>query len=240
MDPGGVGPLGNGQRHDSAFARLLPMGVESRRAGQKDRAIDSHRTAAAATAVTLGAWLAEYQSHQAADGAAIYSAVYYLENSGAAEIEIELPERTELQASWLDHQQLSPRNFQVAEGTYRFRLSEDQRYPTLALHYVSRGPALGRATTIRPALPACSFPVHRSRWTLWTPEQFVPDDLVTGYSARRVPWRQRLFGPLARPVGQEVFPRYMLARGPSCGPRRSKDYEHGSWRSDSPTGWPRA
>ncbi len=163
-----------------------------------------HRTAVAA-AETLVAWLAEYQSHQAADGAAIYSAVYYLENSGAAEVEIMLPEQTELQASWLDQQQLTPRNLQVADRTYRFRLTEGSRYPTLALQYVSRGPALGRATTVEPALPNCSFPVHLSRWTLWTPEQFVPDDLVTGYSARRLPWRQRLFGPLARPVGQEAF-----------------------------------
>jgi len=154
---------------------------------------------------SLVAWLAEFQSHQAADGAAIYSAVYYLENTGAAEVAIEVPEQTELQACWLDEQQLVPSNLQMADRTFRFRLKEGERYPKLALHYVSRGPALGRATTIEPVLPLCSFPVHLSRWTLWTPEQYVPDDLITGYSTRRVPWRQRLFGPLARPVGQEVF-----------------------------------
>lgn len=163
------------------------------------------RSAGALTGNALVAWLAEFQSHQAADGAAIYSAAYFLENSGATEVEIVLPEQTTLQASWLERRQLAQPNPRAADRTYRFHLTEGQRYPTLALQYVSHGPALGRSTTIEPSLPKCSFPVQLSRWTLWTPEQFVPDDLVTGYSARRVPWRQRLFGPLARSVGQDAF-----------------------------------
>ena len=164
-----------------------------------------HRTAAASDSAPLVAWLAEYRSHQAADGAAIYSAVYFLENSGAAELEIALPAQTELQASWLNGQQLEQRPLQAGERTYQFRLTDAGRYPTLALQYVARGPALGRSTSIQPALPLCSFPIRLSRWTLWTPEQFVPDDLITGHSARRVPWRERLFGPLARAVDQEAF-----------------------------------
>lgn len=173
-----------------------------------------HRTPAAPESAPLVAWLAEYRSHQAADGAAIYSAVYYLENSGASGLEIALPAQTELQASWLDGQQLEPSMLQAGERTYRFRLTDATRYSTLALQYVTRGPALGRATKIQPALPQCSFPIRLSRWTLWTPEQFVPDDLITGYSARRVPWRERLFGPLARAVDQEAFLPWRAADWP--------------------------
>ena len=210
VDDTGWTPVGQGNSASGEDASLSLLGCyrwESSPASGIKRIspLTVRRTEVATQVDALVAWLAEYQSHQSADGAAIYSAVYYLENSGGAEVEFQLDEYATLQACWLDHQQLAPRDLQVEDGRFRVRLTEEQRYPILVLQYVVRGPALGRATTIKPVLPNYSFPVHLSRWTLWTPEQFVPDDLVTGYSARRVPWRQRLFGPLARSLGQETF-----------------------------------
>lgn len=174
-------------------------------AGQaaRDAPLEVRRTTVATGSAPLSAWLAEYHTHQSAAGSAICSAVYHLENTGATELVLKLPPGSELQASWLDGVQLEPRDLQTVAGTFRVRLDEQGRYPTLSLRYVVEGAPLGRSTRLGPAVPECEFPIRLSRWTLWTPEQFVPDEAAA--TARRVPWRERLFGPLGRGVGEEVF-----------------------------------
>ena len=153
----------------------------------------------------LLAWLAEYHTLQAADGVALQTAHFWLENLGADEAKVVLPEGAELQEAWLNEQQLELKQLPTEGNTYRFRLNNEQRWPYLALKYSTRESPLGGSARLRPAVPECSFPVNRARWTLWAPEQYEVDTTQENYSLLRVHWWKRLFGPLARSRGETVF-----------------------------------
>ncbi len=153
----------------------------------------------------LTAWLGEFQTVQAANGAALHAASYYLESSGERFASLQLPAEVELQEIWLDNVQIDA-NRSLTEGdTYRVRLGRRDRWHQLSLKYSTRGPALAGSAIIQPVLPECSFPVNLGRWTLWAPEQYEIDNSSQRYSPERYHWWKRLFGPLARPRGESRF-----------------------------------
>ena len=152
----------------------------------------------------LVAWRADYNTLQASDGTAIYVAAYQLENLGAESAHLNLPEGAELEEAWLQGQHFTPEEIFAVDGHYQFRFNDSAPWQTLVVKYVSRGSALGQSARITPALPQCSFPINLSRWTLWTPQQYVIDeDLVHPSNDRR--WWNRLFGPLARSSQNKIF-----------------------------------
>jgi|GEM_PF-5598731 len=152
------------------------------------------------------AWLAEHQTLQAADGAALHVTSYSLENFGVSEAEVVLPARAQLQEAWLDNRQLEPQQITIKENVCRFRFSREQRWPHLALKYSTCEQApLGGAAAIRPDFPLCNFPIHLSRWTLWAPEQYEIDTMQQDYASQRHHWWKRIFGPLARLRGDTIF-----------------------------------
>ncbi len=181
------------------------LGSERTRHRAHPKALSIVRTASKPVEANLFAWLAEVHSLQAAHGDAIYVVTYHLENSGSTGAEIQLPPQAELQEAWLDQQPIQPRDVLVDQHTCRFHFEGTQRWPTLAVQYVVRGPTLGYSTPLQPPLPECSFPVNLGRWTLWLPEQYLVSSSPDGAAAPTHSWHQRLFGPLSRSARESVF-----------------------------------
>ncbi len=153
----------------------------------------------------LVAWVGEYQTVQAADGAALHAANYMLENSGERVAFLKLPGDAELQDIWLNTQRIDTNRSRSADNTYKFSFNGPNRWHRLSLRYSTRTTALGGSAKIQPVLPECSFPVNLGRWTLWAPEQYEIDNALQRYSPQRYHWWKRLFGPLARPRGEARF-----------------------------------
>ncbi len=153
----------------------------------------------------LVAWLAEYATLYAADGTTIHQANYYLENSGAVQAELVLPEGAQLQEAWYNSQQLDIKRISPDERRCTFRLAADQRWQTISVKYLVHGRALGQSTRVRLAEPDCLFPITRGRWTWSTPEQHELAATLAGSSAGEPHWLRRLFGPLVRPRREPIF-----------------------------------
>ena len=163
------------------------------------------RQETAAPAPSLIAWLAEYHTLQAADGASLHTAHFFLENFGADEATIVLPAKAKLQEAWLDDQQLDLKQLATDDNTFQFRLGREQQWPYLALKYSIQAASLERSASLKPAVPECSFAVNQGQWTLWAPEQYEIDATLQNYSSQSVHWWKRLFGPLTRSRGETVF-----------------------------------
>ncbi|NOY40238.1 MAG: hypothetical protein GXP26_00175 [Planctomycetes bacterium] len=153
----------------------------------------------------LIAWLADIQSSLSDDGTAIYVATYHLENSGASGAEFELPPQAKLQNTWLNQQQLDPREVLADDRMCRFHFSDQRRYPTIAIQYVLRGKPLGHSFEFQPKLPRCSYPIKSGRWTLWTPEHFAVESFSNNQTMSPLDWSARLLGPLHRAAGEGIF-----------------------------------
>ncbi len=168
------------------------------------------RETAATLVPPLIAWLAEYDTLQAANGVALHTARYSLENLGTSEAELVLPQGAQLQEAWLGNQPLDLKQLSSQGNTYQFRFGNEQRWPSLFLKYSTRNAPLGGSASIQPVMPRASFPVNRKRWTLWAPEQYEidksshEDSSHYGSSQDMLGWK-RLFGPLARSRGETVF-----------------------------------
>lgn len=153
----------------------------------------------------LVAWSAEYQTLQAANGAALHAANYLLERLGARQAEIELPADAQLQEAWINDRQLDLGNVFSNNNVYSFALEGQGQWHHLGIKYSTRDEALGVSAVIEPSLPVCSFPVNSSRWTLWAPEQYEIDNSTQSYSTQRYHWWKRMFGPLARSRDEKIF-----------------------------------
>ncbi len=181
------------------------LGPEELRRSRKTAGLRLQRQNTLSPAPQLVAWLVEYHTLQAADGAALHTANYSLENLGADDATIVLPEGAQLQEAWLDHQQLDLKQLASGGNAYQFRFDREQGWPYLVLKYSSHESPLGDSATLQPAVPECSFPVNLSRWTLLAPEQYEIDNTQLIDSSQRTHWWKRLFGPLARSRGETVF-----------------------------------
>ncbi len=163
------------------------------------------RNAKSSSTPNLIAWLADIQSSLSDDGTAIYVATYHLENSGASGAEFELPPQAKLQNTWLNQQQLDPREVLADDRMCRFHFSDQRRYPTIAIQYVLQGKPLGHSFELRPKLPRCSYPIKSGRWTLWTPEHFAVESFSNNQTISPLDWSARLLGPLHRAAGEGIF-----------------------------------
>lgn len=200
-----VSSLSSLDREQLPLLGAYRLGPEELRRGKTTSRLSLKRRQQEPTTSHLVAWLAEFGTLQAANGEAIHSATYSLENLNVAEGRLTLPDGAELQEAWLDDQQLEEKEISYEDNVYSFRFDKEQRWPCLILKYSTSDSTLGGSSSIRPVIPTCSFPVNLSRWTLWAPEQYVIDNTQQDYSSQRNHWWKRVFGPLARSRGETVF-----------------------------------
>ncbi|MCA9229326.1 MAG: hypothetical protein KDA57_01635 [Planctomycetales bacterium] len=152
---------------------------------------------------SLFAWMADFQSYYAVDGAAIYLATYYLENSGSTGADLLLPDNSLLQEAWIDQQHFEPREVLVENQICRFHFDGNRRFLTLSVKYAVRHVPLEHQATLKPLLPECSFSADLGRLTLWTPAQYQLG--LAGEEKLRLSWFERLFGPLSRSTSRLIF-----------------------------------
>ncbi|NOZ39894.1 MAG: hypothetical protein GXP24_06670 [Planctomycetes bacterium] len=181
------------------------IGPEELRRSRKTAGLRLQRQNTIPPAPQLVAWLVEYHTLQAADGAALHTANYSLENLGTGEATIVLPTGAQLQEAWLDNQQLELKQLTSGGKAYLFRFDRERRWPYLVLKYSTHASPLGGSVSLQPSVPNCSFPLNASRWTLLAPEQYVIDNTQLLDSSQRTHWWKRLFGPLARSRGETLF-----------------------------------
>ena len=181
------------------------LGAEERRRRGTESGLRLLRRSSAPSAPQLFAWLAEYHTLQAANGAAIHTASYYIENLGVSDAQVTLPAGAKLQEAWINDQQLEQKQITLDGNSCRFRFDENERWHSLALKFSTIQSPLGGSATLQPALPDCSFPVNLNRWTLWAPEQFEIENTRPLVSSQRNYGWHRVFGPLSRSRGETVF-----------------------------------
>ena len=152
----------------------------------------------------LVAWRADYNSLQSPDGTVILVASFLLENAGAETAHFLIPEGAKLDEVWVHGKQYTPDEVLIDKRRCQFRINDPAAWQTLVIKYITQGPALGQSATIQLSLPECSFPVYLSRWTLWTPQQYVIDEDLA-YPSQDHHWWSRLFGPLSRHSADRIF-----------------------------------
>ncbi len=193
---------------------------------------------------------ADFSTLLSARGTAMNVVVYHLENHGAKRAEVELPPHAVLQSAWVGTQPSTPTLSAGEDGAITFSLDSQDVGSSLTLRYVSEQQPLGSTALVRPAYPKTSFPVMQGRWTLWNSQQYAVAGAPNRSAGSQQSWRQRLFGPLARPGSISMFNpfhgpnwRHLGAEltGESSLPNRAKPWadEMGEDNSDefSMPGW---
>ena len=151
-----------------------------------------------------------HQSRFSPQGDVEHLATFHIQNTGRKRFSLTLPEAATKPTIWVNHQQQKPR----ANGnrlTIDLPEGEGEKFPTVTLHYTTRGPSLGVGVLQRvPAdlVKVNDIPQMNRRWKVWVPPGYevtssAPQRL--GDTAREVTWSQRLFGPLGRKAQRTLF-----------------------------------
>ncbi|MEM8943827.1 MAG: hypothetical protein AAGD11_01485 [Planctomycetota bacterium] len=184
---------------------VYQLGPRDFRQAAHDATLRLERDNTQATTSEPIAWLGKYETLQGANGTALHSANYLLENRGTGVAKVAIPEGATLEEAWVNDRQLEVQLLASDSAGYLFRLPQNDLSHSLRLKYTTHDSRLGGAAQIRPRLPACSFPVNLHRWTLWAPEQYEIDATQQDYASTKNHWWKRMFGPLARSRSEAVF-----------------------------------
>lgn len=159
--------------------------------------------------VSAWVWNAHFQSWYQTDGRADHLATYWVEAAGRSSLLLRLPAGVasgQIQHVLVDRQ---PASWQTSGGPPGDQLSIElppaRRFPVVEVWFTTRGRPLGTTGRCVAPLLLSASPVLAQTWSVWLP----PGYRAVGGPAGRL-WpecpapgiRQRLFGPLARPVEQ--------------------------------------
>jgi hypothetical protein len=163
----------------------------------------------------LWAWQCFLHSQLAPTGESVHRAVYRLENWGASEIPLRLPEDCSLQSAEVNGIPADVQDTELDDGpALAISLPALQRYPTILVTYSKQRSALGLAARIAAPYPRLEIPVLEHRWRVTMPPGYRPhldDSKLTPVPQPRLSWQQRLFGPLAAAPHEEPFRLFSLA-----------------------------
>jgi hypothetical protein len=130
------------------------------------------------------AQFADFNTFYSADGTALNTMVYHLENQGhlkshtANPVELTMPAGTHLQSVWLDARKITPASLANDKNAFMVNLASteckiQETRTILTIHYLSDQSPLDWSTLVEPACPQVDFPVMRGRWTLWTSRRWA-------------------------------------------------------------------
>ncbi|MEX0938068.1 MAG: hypothetical protein WDZ59_09425 [Pirellulales bacterium] len=152
-------------------------------------------------------WKCSLDTRCMPDGTAAHFASFRIENAGRRQVELSVPVGSELQAVWIDGEQVAQAKIREYPRRFQLNLPVGQRFPVVSLHYVSGGRPLRIFNTFKPRIPSIDLPIVASDWTLWLPPGYVATDSIAARPDQRMSWSQRLFGPLGRlPADAEQAP----------------------------------
>ncbi|HVT29684.1 MAG TPA: hypothetical protein VHE81_16825, partial [Lacipirellulaceae bacterium] len=174
--------------------------------------------ASATSGLTTSPLLAQHielESYFWPDGRAAHRAKYQLENHGATDLNVTLPNGARLATASLDGQSVDvPRP--VRDGaSMNIHLPRQEKVVNLSIYFESQGPALAAGSKLSPPLLLKQLPFLSGEWTVWLPEEYSAQGGGISNAPTKFNWRQRLFGPIGRPAEARPFNPFRLAEGAS-------------------------
>lgn len=158
--------------------------------------IDAGATAGRVPAIV---WRMHVHSEYATSGQARHWAVCDVENLGARQCRLTLPDRCEFGAASVDGQPIA---LSEPSQTLDVPMAGRRRFLSVTLEFTSSGKPLGILAAVSPAWPEPEGPVMVRVWTVSLPPEYAPwhrgGDIEHD-------WMRRLFGPLARPRDRQPF-----------------------------------
>ncbi|MEX0613046.1 MAG: hypothetical protein WD229_13075, partial [Pirellulales bacterium] len=159
----------------------------------------------AADANLLVARQVELESFFWSNGRATHCATYDLENEGAASFDLQLPADAVIRAVLLNgralEQPVSVRSSQLSS----IQLGAAARSVNVAVYFDTQQAPLKAGSELQPPLVHSEIPILGGQWTIWLPEDFSTVGMRGSAEGGSFNWRERLFGPLGRPVSQAPF-----------------------------------
>jgi hypothetical protein len=155
----------------------------------------------------------QLESYFWADGTATHRATYALENRGASEMRLSLPEDATLVSATAAGQSLE---VTAATGINRpivVRLPSNSGSIDISLSFETRGAALAAGRELRSPLAVDDVPFLGGEWIVWLPEEFSASGSGLSPASQGFNWRKRIFGPLGRPAGEQPFNPLQLDGG---------------------------
>ncbi len=150
-------------------------------------------------------WNCDVQSQYARDGKAIHSACYAIENIGHRQVRLSWPAELRFRSAWLDGTLVKPTQHLGGQREIAIPLPTGERFPQLVVRYETEQLAGSLTRSERPLVPQIDLPVIRRQWTLWVPSGYTVRSADASW-LESVPWRERIFGPLARTASLPFHP----------------------------------
>ncbi len=209
--------------------RLKPVPAEPVPAGRHQTALatfhyDPSRDMAAApdAAVTIlplsdaptppiWVWDCQLDSRYDPNGLGQHLATYRLQNSGVEQVQFSLASGVageDVRGVWVDDKPVTWRQVDGRDGSLAVDLPPGEKFPAVAIHFVTRQKPLGTTGSLRPLFPETGFPVFSRHWTVWLPPGYGAcgsDPRWQPLCAPRWSLSRRLFGPLGQTTRQAPF-----------------------------------
>jgi len=155
-------------------------------------------------------WHADLVSRYEKSGEARHIMTYCLECTAPTSLQVTLPENTVRgvpRGVWVNGRHANWRIVArpAAPKAVEIDLPQDQRFPTVTVHFDTPSGQLSTVGTLHPPLPKCDFTTMATHWTVWLPpgySAFDPSDamLETNNQTPELTITQRLLGPLGMPL----------------------------------------
>lgn len=173
-------------------------------------------------------WLSRMSSRFAADGHAVHSIRWQIENAGAPHVDLAMPAGVRLLQVSVDGQVRRPLTQDLDDSRLRVPLPPLRRFPQVEIEFSDQGRPLGARTEVAAHWPRPAAHVLQRQWEVWLPPGFA----TASADAPPPSWSERLFGPLARPAfvdraglwsapAAEGLLRDPLQAGPAAANRRA-------------------
>ena len=152
-------------------------------------------------------WRQRVISRFAIDGVGQHVAIYEVQNDGARELRIRLPQGVEFRGVWIDRQ---PAVWERHPGLLRIELPPTVRFPEVAVTFVTREAALGFRRRLPLSLPTVegTSPRLGVEWSVWVPPSHEIGTVAAPWQRAQTPQYsaiERLFGVLARNPAEAPF-----------------------------------
>jgi hypothetical protein len=140
-----------------------------------------------------------------ADGAATHRVTYLIENDGTSELPLSLPDDAKLVTATAGGKSLEVTLPTPPGQPTVVHLPENSGAAEVSVFFETSGPALAAGRSLHWPLAGNDVPFLSGEWVVWLPEEFSASGLRLSPSSPGFNWRQRLFGPLGRPVANLPF-----------------------------------
>ncbi len=181
------------------------------------------QTSAAVPAVTISilpeqltarawVWHCRLDSRYEPDGIGRHTVTYHLQNSGAKQLRLTLPDDVtvnDVHGVWVDAKQTDWRRLASRrDNRMAIDLPQNEKFPSVSICFTTVRRRLGMVGSLKPPLPDIALEIVAGQWTVWLPPGYETFDPDLRWQADRTPqisFSRRLFGPLGRDTGRMPF-----------------------------------